>query len=110
MDFDINGVDNLPNFSGYIRYDAFSDFADADILKIEFCADCCEVIIGDKSFVGADRFMYIPIDERLKKENTIRIILSNSLAYSLRDDFSRYNYISPCMVRKVGLLKYENNI
>ena len=105
LDFDINSPFDLPEFSGCIKYRCAADLTDFKIIKVEFYGDCCEVVIGDKSFIGADKYLYIEIADDIRKYRYIDVILSNSLAYSLKDEFSLYNYISPCMLKSVRLYK-----
>lgn len=103
--FDINAPSNKPEFSGHIKYKFSADLTDIVILRVEFCGDCCEVVINGKSFVGADKFLFIELFEELRKSVSVEIILSNSLAYSVKDDFSLYDYISPCTLKNVYLYK-----
>ena len=103
-DFDINAPDNLPDFSGWVRYEFEADIGSYSGMKVEYRGDACLVSISGKQYVGADRFVYCMFDKSMKKggKAKIEITLRNSVAYRIRDKFSQYGYIGACMLDRVS--------
>ncbi|MGM9683547.1 MAG: hypothetical protein ACI3XQ_08105, partial [Eubacteriales bacterium] len=103
--FDINARGEKPSFSGWVRYIFEVDMSGFDGLKLEYRADACEINFGGEEFVGAGGLVWCMPEKLIDGKVSVEVTLLNSHAYQLRDPFSLYDAIRPCMIDKVVFLR-----
>lgn len=83
-DFDINAASEMPNFSGYIKYEADIPMQKGEILQVKYEGDSCQLNIdGNSIFTITGEAISMPVAEAGNKH--VEIILNNTLAYYYRD-------------------------
>ena len=96
--FNITGRDEIPHFSGHIKYEAeFEIEAGKALLDLGYVGEVAELYINDK-FVGEKLFppYRFDISGFLKDgKNKMMVIVSNHNGYAVRDRFSKYLLFEP---------------
>lgn len=95
----ITGKDELPRFSGNIKYKTVFDVdnLNCNILDLGYVGETAEVILNGKN-IGVRLFPPYEFDmsESLKKgKNTLEVIVTNSYGYKMRDGFSKWMMFEP---------------
>lgn len=109
--FNICGRNELPRFAGNIKYETTLDIPALGNYEIDFgnVGETAELFVNDK-YVGCKIFPPYKFDISdyvSKGTNNIRVIISTTLAYELRDDFSRFMKFEPYgLLGPVDLIQY----
>lgn len=109
--FNITGKNELPHFSGHIKYETeFETEAGKTMLDLGYVGEVAELYINDK-FVGQKLFppYRFDISELLKDgKNKMTVIISNHNGYAVRDSFSKYLLFEASgLLGQIKILKYE---
>ena len=104
-DFDINSFENLPSFSGAIKYSFEIKDLMADKIEIDYDADGMLLIIGENQYASIGGKLGCFLTEMDKLEGKVEILLLNSFAYHFKDRCSEYNFIAPTKLNRVTLYK-----
>lgn len=104
---DINGKDEMPDFTGNVQYKADVALQEGeDWIEIAFSGEMCTVSMDGKilqqSIVSPFR---VNIDELSRKEHLLTLQISNTLIYRNHDNFSRYCAIPKTALEKVQFAK-----
>ena len=104
---DINGKDEMPDFTGNVQYKADVTLQEGeDWIEIAFSGEMCTVSMDGKilqqSIVSPFR---VNIDELSRKEHALTLQISNTLIYRNHDNFSRYCAIPKTALEKVQFAK-----
>lgn len=97
--FNMTSPDNIPDFSGHIRYDAEIDInaQGKTILDLGYVGEIAELYVNGKHS-GARMFppySFDITDKIVKGKNKISVIVSNHSGYAKRDKFSKYLLFEP---------------
>ena len=101
-EFDINAYDELPEFSGYIKFVPTDTAAGFHNMCVKFSGEGCRVHIGENDYEDSDGILYCNLPDNIDGLK-IEIILKNSKAYARRDNYTRYDYIEGCFLESVML-------
>ena len=109
--FNITGRNELPQFSGHIKYETeFEAKAERALIDLGYVGEVAELYINDK-FVGEKLFppYSFDISEFLKDgKNKMTVIVSNHNGYAVRDRFSKFLLFEPSgLLGPIKILKYE---
>ncbi len=96
--FNITGKNELPYFSGHIKYEAeFEAENEKMLIDLGYVGEVAELYINDK-FVGQKLFppYRFDVSEFLKAgKNKMTVIVSNHNGFAVRDRFSKYLLFEP---------------
>lgn len=105
LNFDINAFENIPDFSGVVKYTFNMNNIIADYALIEYDGDGMIFDAQDGRKISIGGKALIKLSDKEKKANKIELELQNSFAYTFRDRYSEFNYIAPAKINRVSLYK-----
>lgn len=105
VNFDINSFENIPNFSGSIKYSFAFDKKDYDYIEIDYDADGMVLVVDENKISSIGGKLIYSLSKKDLEKGEFEIILLNSFAYRFMDKYSEFNYIAPTKINRVAFYK-----
>lgn len=105
--FNINRYDECPDFAGHVKIKPSMNCANLQRLVVEYDAEFCDLHIGDTVYQSIGGQLYYEFSDTDRQAEEIYFVLGSGLGNVLKDDLSKYYYLSPCKLISISVTEWQ---